>query len=107
MAELIWSPSALADINNIAEFINHDSPQGAKAQVAAFFDRAQVLETFPKIGRVVPELQDTRYRQILEGRYRLIYQVIENNVHILSVHHQSMLLQNNPIFKNKFKRKKK
>ncbi len=106
MAELIWAPSALVDMDNIAEFIGHDSLQGANAQINAFFDRAQILEKFPEIGRAVPELQDIRYRQILEGRYRIIYQLIENKVHILSVHHQSMLLQNNPVFKNKVRRKK-
>ena len=106
MAELIWAPSALVDIDNIANYIAHDSIQGAKTQVASFFDKVKMLETFPEIGRLVPELKDARYRQILEGRYRIIYQVIEDEVHILTVHHQSMLLKNNSVFKAKLKKNK-
>ena len=64
------------------------------------------METFPEIGRLVPELKDARYRQILEGRYRIIYQIKEDKVCILSVHHQSMLLKNNPVFKSKLKKNK-
>ena len=106
MAELVWAPSALADMDNIADYIAHNSVQGAKTQVASFFDKAKMLEIFPEIGRLVPELKDIRYRQILEGRYRIIYPVIQDEVHILTVHHQSMLLKNNPVFKAKIKKNK-
>ena len=106
MAAVIWAPTAIHDLESIAEYIGHDSLQGAKAQVAALLDRAKVLEKFPGIGRPAPELNDTSIRQILEGRYRLIYQLLGDEVHILTVHHQSMLLQNNPVFKKRLRKKR-
>ncbi len=101
MATIIWSRSASGDLKKIAVYIANDSAKAAKAQVATLIKRAKILEKFPEIGRPVPELKDIHFRQILEGRYRIIYQLLNDEVHILAVHHQSMLLHNNPVFKSK------
>lgn len=107
MAKLTWMPAALNDIDKIADYISQYSLQGSEALVITFFQRATVLERFPEIGRMVPELKDSRYRQILAGRYRIIYQLVDDDIFILTVHHQSMLLSNNSVFKSKLRRKKR
>jgi toxin ParE1/3/4 len=56
MAEVIWAPRAIKDINEIAEFIAKDSIQYAEEQVKLFFRTASILEKYPYRGRVVPEL---------------------------------------------------
>ena len=97
MAEIVWSPRAIKDIDEIAEYIAKDSLQYAEEQVRLFFERASLLEKHPYTGRVVPELGIANIRQLLCGHYRLIYEVNDPNVvGILTVHHQARLLRNNP-----------
>ncbi|MBA4196720.1 MAG: type II toxin-antitoxin system RelE/ParE family toxin [Chitinophaga sp.] len=107
MVELIWSPTAVADIENIAEYIGRDSFKAASNQVQTFVERAKILESYPLIGSIVPELKNSDYRQLLCGRYRIIYKTeSEKLIYILTVHHQSRLLKNNPVFKKQLSKKR-
>lgn len=105
MAELVWSPRAIRDINEIAEFISKDSIQYAKAQARQFIEEAKILERYPHKGRMVPEIGDSNIRQILCGHYRIIYEVADRKVGILTVHHQARLLKNNPAMKRRLRKK--
>ncbi len=108
MAEIIWSFRALKDIEEIAEYIAKNSLQYAKVQTRLFFEEASVLEDHPYIGRVVPEIKINTIRQILCGHYRIIYEVIsEESIGIITVHHQSRLLKNNPAMKRHLRKKGK
>jgi toxin ParE1/3/4 len=68
MAEIIWSPRAVKDIDEIANFIAKESIQYAETQAKLFFSTAAVLEKHPYRGRVVPELAVETIRQILCGQ---------------------------------------
>jgi toxin ParE1/3/4 len=106
MAKIVWSPRSIKDVQEIAEFIGKDSIQYAKVQTRLFIEEAAALEIQPYKGRIVPELGISNIRQILCGHYRIIYEVInKEEVGILTVHHQSRLLKNNPTIK-KLRRKK-
>jgi len=108
MVQVTWAPSAVTDINNIAEYISKDSLQSAYAQVELFFEKAAVLEKYPLYGKKVPELEDENFREILTGRYRIIYEVLSlHEVGIGTVHHQSRLLKNNPVIRKVVKRRKR
>jgi len=108
MAAIIWSPRAIKDIDEIAAYIAIDSMQYAEAQARLFFTTAEILEKYPYRGRVVPELQIPTIRQILCGHYRIIYEVFsEDEIGILTVHHQSRLLKNNPTMKRHLRKKNK
>ena len=104
MAEIVWSPSSIKDINAIAEYIAKDSLIAAKNMVELFFQKAEILSRFPHYGKQVAETKNSFLREILVGRYRIIYEVFsEDQVNILTVHHQSRLLKNNPSIKRKIK----
>lgn len=104
MAEIVWSPSSVKDINAIAEYIAKDSLMAAKNMIELFFQKAEILSRFPHYGKQVPETKNSFLREILVGRYRIIYEVFsEDQVNILTVHHQSRLLKNNPSIKRKIK----
>lgn len=108
MAEIVWSPRSLKDIEQIAEYIAHDSIQYAEEQVKQFFNRAALLESYPTMGRIVPEIQLSSIRQLLCGNYRIIYELRSpESVSILTIHHQSRLLKNNPGMKKLVKKKRK
>ena len=65
MAKVIWSPKALEDIDLIAEYIARDSARGATLFVQRAIKAVERLETFPKSGRVVPEIGDDIRREII------------------------------------------
>jgi plasmid stabilization system protein ParE len=56
MAKIIWTETAINDINSIAEYISLDSEFYAKQFVQKIFAAADKLEKFPQIGKTVPEL---------------------------------------------------
>lgn len=100
MVQVEWTVQAVEDIDNIAEFISRDSEHYATIQVARFFNSVKVLEKYPLSGKIVPEMQDTSLREILQGSYRIIYKVRSlKRIDIIAVHHNKMLLSNNPHLK--------
>ena len=88
-----WSPTALDDVDAIAEYINRDSPAYTRAVVNKILDTARKLEDFPNAGRVVPELDDEAIRERFVYSYRLIYRIQEHDVLIVAVVHGRRLLE--------------
>ena len=104
MAQLIWAPSALKDIDLIALYISKDSVLAAENIVRLFFERAEILSKHPAFGKPVPEISNPVFREIPVSRYRIIYELIsEEEIHIITVHHQSRLLKNNPVYKKRLR----
>lgn len=78
--------SALEDIEAIREYLAQFSAVAAQRFVDGVFMRAERLEDFPQLGRVVPELRDDTVRELLYGQYRIIYRLRENGrIYIVSV----------------------
>lgn len=50
------------------------------------------LVSFPKPGRVVPEILDPNIREILLGNCRIVYRLREETVEILTIYHAARLL---------------
>jgi toxin ParE1/3/4 len=71
--KIIWSDAALGELNDIYDLIRADSKSYADKMVDAFFDRVEILLSQPKIGRVIPEMEDPQYREIMLGNYRIMY----------------------------------
>ena len=88
MSQLAWNPTALADIQRIAEFIREHRPGKEQAIIGALIDRARQLETQPRSGQMRTSQPDgTEIRSLLVGKYhRLKYAVAPNDdVTILEV----------------------
>ena len=99
MSSVKWTPSALSDLQNIREYIAYDSVYYADIFVNDAFSATEQLELFPEMGRIVPEIGDPAVRELIHGSYRIIYEVIENNAHIVTIVHGKRLLPeilNNP-----------
>ncbi len=45
---------------------------------------------------MVPEFQDPKLREIIHQPYRIVYRLLENEVHILTVHHSARILRLEP-----------
>lgn len=94
MVKLIWTDQAIEDLAGIGDYIAETSERYAKFTVQRLFDRAQILKTFPLSGRVVPEKNEETVRELIEGSYRIIYEVIsQDQINILTVHHSSRELK--------------
>ena len=101
MAEVIWTESALSDVDGIADHISKDSLRYAELIVTSLFESPNILELNPLAGPVVPELQNDSIRQLTRGSFRIIYHVVDENlIEILTVHRSARLLSNAYDFDN-------
>ena len=87
MAEVIWSPAALNDLDAIAEYIAKDSPDRAALFVSRLIDATDPLANFPQSGRIVPELDDPTWRETIVGAYRVMYRLQGDAVRVSAIVH--------------------
>ena len=80
MAQVIWTAQATEDIERIAEYVAQESEQYASLLVTKLYARAQPLRQFPLMGRMVPEKEDPSVRELIEGNYRIIYEVLSEDI---------------------------
>ncbi len=85
---VIWAPVALDRAVEIAATIARDDPTAARQWVSELFDRAATLKDFPDRGRMVPEVGRETIRELLVGRYRVIYRRDSNRKVVMTVRHQ-------------------
>jgi toxin ParE1/3/4 len=81
---LEWSPLALERAGEIASYIALDKPSAAESWIDGLFETVERLEPHPMSGRVVPEVNIERIREIIYGAYRVIYRV-DTQAHKISV----------------------
>lgn len=93
MVNLIWTEIAIEDLKLIHEYISRDSPLYADSFVEKIINRVDQLEKFPKSGRVVPEFNSVDIRELIEGNYRIIYQISSNQISIVRIHHSARQLK--------------
>ena len=87
MAEVRWTPQAADDLEAITNFIAADSPHYARLFAVDALAAVERLATFPRSGRMVPEVGDPAIREIILGSYRIVYRIKSESVEILTVHH--------------------
>jgi toxin ParE1/3/4 len=91
LAQVVWTPQALEDLDAVCEYIARDSRRIANVFALRAFAATDRLELFPQSGRIVPELEQEDVREIILFSYRLIYRLWEGEVQILTVHHGARL----------------
>jgi len=69
----------------IQDFVTRANPDAADRLVHRIVERGDGLSKFPEMGRMVPELPGTGLREIIEGRYRLVYRIRAKCVQIVTV----------------------
>ena len=82
-----WTPEARRTLEEVIEYMELDSPQGARAVLQQALSAAASLDTLSDRGRVVPERADTSIREVFVYRYRLMYRVLDDSVQILAFIH--------------------
>jgi addiction module RelE/StbE family toxin len=88
MVQIKWLNNAKLDLKEIYEYISADSKRYARLQVEKIKNSTEVIKTYPKIGKIVEELEKPNIRELVEGNYRVIYRIVNpKTIHILLVHH--------------------
>ena len=77
MVEVTWTSRARKDLDAISAYIAESSPYYAEQTEWRILERSLILEQQPLIGHVVAEVGDPSIREIHQGRYRIIYWVID------------------------------
>ena len=93
MAKIKWSKESIEDLKVICKFIAIDSPHYAKLFSDRIFEMVEHLESFPELGRKVPESDDPRVKELIYKGYRIIYQIKDNYLEIIAIIHGSTLLK--------------
>lgn len=94
MAQLIWTDSALSDLNDIAEYIALENPVAAKTLVHPVFSSVERLKEHPSSGKFPAELEGKRYREVVSGPCRIFYRQTKTEVIILYVMRSERQLRN-------------
>jgi plasmid stabilization system protein ParE len=94
MTRIIWSPKSLRDLDAIEGYVAQHNPVAAKRLVQKIIQRTDRLNRFPSSGEYVAEDASRRYRQVLQGNYRVIYRYDPdaNAAIVVAVIHAARLL---------------
>jgi len=79
-----FSPTALLDLEDIAEYIAEDNPAAAEEWVLKLVEAAEKVPSHPRSGRTVPEVDDPNIREIIVGKYRVIYRLDPKRLLVLT-----------------------
>ena len=90
MAGVTWSKEARQDLDAIFLWIENESEIYAKKWIGEVFEKIELVEKFPRMGRTVPEVKIDTIREVFAGKYRIIYNISKNDsIEILTIRHSS------------------
>ena len=90
--KIIWSPLAIDKASEIAEYIAQDKPSASEKWINTVFSKVERLKSSPEIGRIVPEIRNDQFRELIYGNYRIIYRIEKNQISILTIRHGKQIL---------------
>ncbi|MGJ3244232.1 MAG: type II toxin-antitoxin system RelE/ParE family toxin [Opitutales bacterium] len=85
MAEIIWTEPALADLDAIGDYIALDDDEAARRLIGKVFERVDLLEEHPLLGRVPRDLRNTPYRKLIVNPVYAYYRIEGHKVIIVHV----------------------
>ncbi len=93
MVEIRWSPIATDDYESIIRYYEKTAPKFAQNFAKKIIYIIENLIQFPKMGRLVPEFENTEIREITYRNFRIIYRLQENLLEIARIIHGSRILR--------------
>jgi len=93
MGKVDWSDSAKEDLSEIHSFIAGDSLVYADSFSEKLIDRTIQLRRFPESGRIVSDFERNDIRELIEGNYRIIYQIDSVGIVVLRVLHSARMIK--------------
>ncbi len=93
MVEIRWSPIATNDYESLIKYYETTAPKFAQNLAKKIMYIIENLIRFPKMGRIVPELENVEIREIIYRNFRVIYRLKENILEIVRIIHGSRLMR--------------
>jgi toxin ParE1/3/4 len=93
-----WTDTAIRHLSAIHEYIAQDSEDYARRMVDRLTKRSEQIGDSPFSGRSVPEFTDNLIREIIEGPYRIIYYINDEQIDGLAVIHGARLLSEEMLY---------
>ena len=90
--KILWSPLAIDRASEIAEYIAQDKLSAAAKWIDTVFSKVEQLKSTPEIGRLVPEIRNNQFRELIYGNYRIIYRIEKKQISILTIRHGKQIL---------------
>lgn len=87
MRAIRWSEQASDDLEAIHRYIARDSAHYAATTVERILEAIDRLEQFPELGRIVPEFARPDLRELLVGRYRVVYRLESQSLGLVTILH--------------------
>jgi len=98
MVKIVWTELSLFDLKDIFDYIADNSQRYATIMTNKIHQRVQVIAENPYTGKIVDEFNNKSIREVIEGKYRIIYSIKTNSqVDILRIYHSARLLKRNKI----------
>ncbi len=91
MGKVKWTEKASSNLQAIHDYIAKDSKTYAARFIKSLIRATTKLEQMPRCGRIVPELEDYGFREVVYQNYRIVYRLVEGSedVEILTVVHSA------------------
>ncbi len=90
--KIVWSPLAVERASEIADYIAQDKTAAAAKWINVVFSKVEKLAFSPEIGRVVPEIKNDQFRELIYGNYRILYRIEKKQISILTIRHGRQIL---------------
>jgi toxin ParE1/3/4 len=94
--EVIFTARFLERVEEFSDYIALDHIPTAIKWARGVFDQCQVLSNQPESGRIVPEFNRPEIREVIHGRYRLVYEIKSNQIDMLTIWHTRQMLPDDP-----------
>ncbi len=86
---VVWSQRARDAVDEAVAYIGQDAPDAARRLLEGIVGAARSLDTLSERGRIVPELAEPTFRELLVSPYRLIYRVDAEQVTVIALVHEA------------------
>ena len=83
--KVVWNGDALDDLESIRAWIARERPWAAQYVLQDLVGRIVTLQTFPALGRIVPEYGRADLRELVIRPYRVVYRLDKSRISILRV----------------------
>jgi toxin ParE1/3/4 len=90
MVQVAWTRSYENDLDDIIHYLEKKSPGAGAGFVSKIEDKLKLLRDFPELGRMLAYRNDPLVRELIVGRYHIIYEIVSSREILLhKIHHSS------------------
>jgi len=98
---IFWSKQARSDLRAIRDFISRDSEYYALLQTKRLIERVEHIAGSPMKGHPVHEFPELNLRETHQENYRIIYDVKEEELQVVTIVHMKQVLRKRRLVKRR------